>query len=162
MKMRLSKKIARLKLTAIVILVSVLFAACSNAVGKGEGGQSEDVIRVVTTIAQIAEPISVIGGERVQVTSLMGPGVDPHLYNASQGDIRKLRERGRHFLQRAYLEANMTEVFEQIGKTRPVLAVAEAIPSERLLTDEDRGRRSPCLVRYRSVAAGVGGSSGGA
>ncbi len=137
MKMRLSKKIARLKLTAIVILVSVLFAACSNAVGKGEGGQSEDVIRVVTTIAQIGEPLSVIGGERVEVISLMGPGVDPHLYNASQGDIKKLQNADVVFYNGLNLEGNMTEVFEQIGKTRPVLAVAEAIPSERLLTDED-------------------------
>lgn len=137
MKMRLSKKIARLKLTAIVILASVLFAACSNAVGKGEGGQSEDVIRVVTTIAQIGEPLSVIGGERVEVISLMGPGVDPHLYNASQGDIKKLQNADVVFYNGLNLEGNMTEVFEQIGKTRPVLAVAEAIPSERLLTDED-------------------------
>lgn len=137
MKMRLSKKIARLKLTVIVILVSVLFAACSNAVGKGEGGQSEDVIRVVTTIAQIGEPLSVIGGERVEVISLMGPGVDPHLYNASQGDIKKLQNADVVFYNGLNLEGNMTEVFEQIGKTRPVLAVAEAIPSERLLTDED-------------------------
>lgn len=137
MKMRLSKKIARLKLTVIVILASVLFAACSNAVGKGEGGQSEDVIRVVTTIAQIGEPLSVIGGERVEVISLMGPGVDPHLYNASQGDIKKLQNADVVFYNGLNLEGNMTEVFEQIGKTRPVLAVAEAIPSERLLTDED-------------------------
>lgn len=137
MKMRLSKKIARLKLTAIVILATVLFAACSNAVGKGEGGQSEDVIRVVTTIAQIGEPLSVIGGERVEVISLMGPGVDPHLYNASQGDIKKLQNADVVFYNGLNLEGNMTEVFEQIGKTRPVLAVAEAIPSERLLTDED-------------------------
>lgn len=137
MKMRLSKKIARLKLTAIVIFATVLFAACSNAVGKGEGGQSEDVIRVVTTIAQIGEPLSVIGGERVEVISLMGPGVDPHLYNASQGDIKKLQNADVVFYNGLNLEGNMTEVFEQIGKTRPVLAVAEAIPSERLLTDED-------------------------
>ena len=104
---------------------------------KGEGGQSEDVIRVVTTIAQIGEPLSVIGGERVEVISLMGPGVDPHLYNASQGDIKKLQNADVVFYNGLNLEGNMTEVFEQIGKTRPVLAVAEAIPSERLLTDED-------------------------
>nr|WP_200966399.1 zinc ABC transporter substrate-binding protein [Insulibacter thermoxylanivorax] len=135
--MRLSKKIARLKLTAIVVIASVLFAACSNAVGQGDSGRSEDVIRVVTTIAQIGEPLMVIGGDRVEVISLMGPGVDPHLYNASQGDIKKLQNADVVFYNGLNLEGNMTEVFEQIGKTRPVLAMAETIPAERLLTDED-------------------------
>jgi ABC-type metal ion transport system, periplasmic component/surface adhesin len=104
--------------------------------GGARGGSGPDgAIRVVTTIAQIAEPLSVIGGDRVQVTSLMGPGVDPHLYKASQSDIRKLGSADVIFYSGLHLEANMLRAFEEIGKRRPVLAVGEAIAKDRLLTD---------------------------
>lgn len=102
----------------------------------GEGGAGAGAIRVVTTIAQIAEPLSVIGGDRVQVESLMGPGVDPHLYQASQSDIRKLGDADVIFYNGLYLEANMLRAFENIGQSRPVLAVGEAIAQDRLLVDE--------------------------
>jgi len=35
------------------------------------------------------------------------------------------------------LEANMVEIFDQIGKSKPVLAIAETIPEESLLEDEE-------------------------
>src|SRR3712207_9427817 len=49
-------------------------------------------IRIATTTGMIADLAENIGGERVEVVSLMGPGVDPHLYKPSAGDIRRLEE----------------------------------------------------------------------
>ena len=121
------------------LAVILPLAACGSAAGSGDvanGAGTDGAIHVVTTIAQIAEPISVIGGDRVRVESLMGPGVDPHLYKASQGDIRKLEGADVIFWNGLHLEANMLRAFEEIGKSRPVLAVGEAIPDDRLLTDE--------------------------
>ncbi|WP_421617823.1 metal ABC transporter solute-binding protein, Zn/Mn family [Brevibacillus sp. TJ4] len=122
-----------------VIALSLLLAACSSGPSASEqpnDSENAEKIRVVTTIAQIAEPISVIGGDRVEVESLMGPGVDPHLYKATQGDIQKLMNGNIVFYNGLHLEGNMTEIFEQIGKDRPVAAIAETIASEKLLTDE--------------------------
>jgi manganese/zinc/iron transport system substrate-binding protein len=142
-KQRISKSTGR----AFALLAAMLMlAACGSGAGGGaeggagsagaDGSGADGAIRVVTTIAQIAEPISVIGGGRVQVTSLMGPGVDPHLYQASQSDIRKLGSADIIFCNGLHLEANMLRAFEEIGKSRPVLAVGEAIAEDRLLTDE--------------------------
>ena len=142
-KQRISKSTGR----AFALLAAMLLlAACGSGAGGGaeggagsagaDGSGADGATRVVTTIAQIAEPISVIGGGRVQVTSLMGPGVDPHLYQASQSDIRKLGSADIIFCNGLHLEANMLRAFEEIGKTRPVLAVGEAIAEDRLLTDE--------------------------
>ncbi|ALS28213.1 manganese transporter [Paenibacillus sp. 32O-W] len=125
----------------LMLALTLVLAAC----GGGQKGETEgepaaagadDKVNIVTTIAQIAEPLSVIGGDKVNVQSLMGPGVDPHLYNATQGDIRKLEESDIVFYSGLHLEGNMTEIFEQIGKNKPVLAIAEATPEDRLLKDE--------------------------
>ena len=108
--------------------MSVIFslAACSSK--EGASSQSEDEkINIVTTIAQIGEPLSVIGGDRVEVKSLMGPSVDPHLYNATHGDITTLEEADLVFYSGLHLEANMVDIFDEIGKTKPVLAIGDTI-----------------------------------
>jgi len=132
---RTGRRLAR----AAAWLAVLLLAASCGFVGNGRDqtfGGSEDKIRVVTTIAQIAEPLSVIGGDRVAVQSLMGPGVDPHLYQAAPSDIRKLANADAVFYNGLHLEANMLRVFEELGKAVPVLAIAETIPEEELLRDE--------------------------
>ncbi|KOR89619.1 metal ABC transporter solute-binding protein, Zn/Mn family [Paenibacillus solani] len=124
---------------AAMLSLMLVLSACASGEAKQEGAagkQAGDKIRVVTTIGQIAEPISVIGGDRVEVLSLMGPGVDPHLYNATQGDIKKLDSGDVIFYSGLLLEGNMTEIFEQIGKNKPVLAIADAIPKDQLLQDD--------------------------
>jgi manganese/zinc/iron transport system substrate-binding protein len=113
----------------------LVFAACSDE--EKDDGIADGKIDVVTTIAQIAEPISIIGGDHVAVESLMGPGVDPHLYKATQGDIKKLESSDIVFYSGLNLEGNMIEAFTRIGNKKPVLGISESIPTERLLKDED-------------------------
>lgn len=135
MRKIMSKKMNKMAGMAILAL-SIIVSGCSSNTANSGDNQSGDKINVVTTIAQIAEPLSVIGGDKVQVTSLMGPGVDPHLYNATQGDISKLQKSDAVFYNGLYLEANMVKVFKEIGKSKPVLAVGEVISKDQLLKDE--------------------------
>lgn len=132
---RVLLKSRRIIVGVALLVMAVWMVGCAS---KGDANQdaSGDKLNVVTTIAQIAEPISVIGGDRVTVQSLMGPGVDPHLYNATQGDISKLEKGDVIFYSGLHLEANMLEVFAEIGKSRPVLAISESIPEDQLLEDE--------------------------
>ncbi|MDF2924236.1 MAG: periplasmic solute binding protein [Paenibacillaceae bacterium] len=122
---------------ACLLALLLVLPACAPDGGEAETGLNGQPLNVVTTIAQIAEPISVIGGGRVKVQSLMGPGVDPHLYNATQGDIGKLEKSDIVFYSGLHLEANMVRVFEEIGKNKPVLAIGDGIPKDRLLQDEE-------------------------
>ena len=59
---------------------------------------------IVTTTGMIADIVENIGGDTVNVTSLMGTGVDPHLYKATQGDLRKLTKAEIIFFNGLYLE----------------------------------------------------------
>jgi len=137
MKTKLFSKKAKILGAAMLSLALVLSGCASGEPQtKRASGDPVEKIHIVTTIGQIAEPISVIGGDRVDVQSLMGPGVDPHLYNATQGDIQKLQGSDVVFYSGLHLEGNMTEIFEQIGKNKPVLAIADAIPKDQLLEDE--------------------------
>lgn len=126
----------------ILLCCTFLLAACNdksatNNEQKNTGKDNNKKITVVTTIAQIGEPLSVIGGDRVEVKSLMGPSVDPHLYQATHGDIQTLENADVVFYNGLHLEANMVDIFEEIEKSQPVLAIGETIDKSKLLHDEN-------------------------
>ncbi len=124
------------RLFAFFMISALFFVVGCNSNDEVDSGQ-HGKIRVVATIAQIGEPLSVIGGERVQVESLMGPSVDPHLYQATQSDIQKIDGADLIFYNGLNLEANMVEIFNEIAKAKPVLAVGETVPENSLLKDEN-------------------------
>lgn len=129
----------QIKMSSLLVILGLLtvLTACSTTQQETVNPSDGEIIRIVTTIAQIGEPLSVIGGDKVEVKSLMGPSVDPHLYNATHGDIKTIEKAHLAFYNGLNLEANMVEVFNQLGKTRPVLAIGETIPKEQLLRDEE-------------------------
>ena len=69
----------------------------------------------------------------------MGPGVDPHLYKATPGDIRLLKGAKAIFYNGLHLEGRLAEVLEKLSKRKPTFAVVEEI----LDSTPDRLRNAP-------------------
>ncbi|MDQ2691848.1 MAG: zinc ABC transporter substrate-binding protein [Chloroflexota bacterium] len=95
-----------------VLLISLLLSACAPQANEAPSGKLE----VVTTTGMIADLAKNIGGEHVQVMALMGPGVDPHLYKASEGDVQLLQGADVIFYNGLHLEAQMGEVLERLNE----------------------------------------------
>jgi manganese/zinc/iron transport system substrate-binding protein len=87
-------------------------------------------VQVVTTVNFITDLVQQVGGNRVRVTGLMGAGVDPHLYKASAGDVRRLQQAHLIFYGGLHLEGKMVELLERLPRA---IAVTDAIPRERLI-----------------------------
>ena len=116
----------------------------ATACAPPEPPAEEGRLHVVTTIGMIADVVKNVGGERVRVTGLMGPGVDPHLYKASEGDVRRLFRADVVFYGGLHLEARMGDVLEEMGGRTRVRAVTDAIPRDTLLTPpEFKGAHDP-------------------
>jgi manganese/zinc/iron transport system substrate-binding protein len=116
-----------------VLFITIVFfiTACSS---KPE--TQRQVLKIVTTTGMIQDAVKNITGEHAQVEALMGPGVDPHLYKATQGDLKKLTEADVVFYNGLHLEGKMGEVLEKLSRTKPVLAVAASLPDSILLEVE--------------------------
>lgn len=93
-------------------------------------------IQVVTTTNIIADAVKQVGGERVKVTALMGPGVDPHLYKAREGDVRRLAQADLVFYHGLHLEAKMAEILDRMKRSVPTYAVGTAVDPSQLLYPE--------------------------
>jgi manganese/zinc/iron transport system substrate-binding protein len=116
-------------LTLVLFVLSVPMASCG-----GPPTPEGDEVRVVATIGMIADVTARVGGERVVVTGLMGPGVDPHLYKASAGDVRTLASADLILFNGLHLEAAMAEVLREMDGRIRTRAVTDGIPRDRLLT----------------------------
>lgn len=122
-----------------VPLVAILLAGCGAPTNKSGATSGEKQtysgsgpIQITATTGMVADLARFVGGERVEVTQLMGAGVDPHLYKAKQSDIGKLSGADMILYSGLHLEGKMGEVFEKMARNKPVVPVAEKIPEPKL------------------------------
>ncbi|MDE0686045.1 MAG: zinc ABC transporter substrate-binding protein, partial [Candidatus Poribacteria bacterium] len=90
--------------------------------------------RIVTTIGMITDITKNVGGDRVEVVGLMGPGVDPHLYKASAGDVQKLNSANLIFYNGLHLESKMSDILAKMSGDTKTVAVTGAVDQSLLLT----------------------------
>lgn len=119
-------------LGVIVFSLSLILFGCATDTTKED---RKGV--VVATTGQIADAIKAISGGHLQVSALMGPGVDPHLYKATQSDLSKLDKAEVIFYNGLHLEGQMLDIFEQMSKSKSVLAVGETLNKSDLLASDD-------------------------
>ncbi|WP_298408168.1 zinc ABC transporter substrate-binding protein [uncultured Chloroflexus sp.] len=121
-----------LRLGLIMTLTILSLASCATPVSDGR-------IRVVATTGPISDIVQAIAGERVTLRTMLGPGIDPHTYIATESDLFALQEAALILYNGLHLEANLARVFEGIKRSGriPVIAVAEAIPEGLLLAWQD-------------------------
>lgn len=98
---------------------------------------AEAPLRVVATTGMIADAARQVGGDLVEVTGLMGPGIDPHAYRQTRSDIVAMTRADLVLWHGLYLEAQMESFFHDLGRKRQVVAVAEGIEPSRLRAHDD-------------------------
>ena len=102
-------------LAAGAVVLAVLFAACGGASG-GSAGAGEEKLKVVTSLGVFADFVRVVGSDRVDVTALLPPGADPHTFEPSPSDVRKVTEAKIVFINGHGLD---TTVDKAIQANRP-------------------------------------------
>ena len=113
------------------VLLPLLAAGC---IAEGQARTADGRVDAVATTGMIGDAVARIGGDRVRVVALMGPGVDPHLYKARAGDVRRIAAADVIFYNGLHLEAALGEVFEEMAERTRTVAVTRGIPEARLLS----------------------------
>ena len=116
------------KIICAVCLLTLLITSCKNET-KNNGK-----LNVVTTTSMITDLVKNIGGDAINLEGLMGSGIDPHLYKASEGDVSKLVDADIIFYNGLHLEGKLVEVFEQMSSaTKRPIALADALDKKGLI-----------------------------
>ncbi|NYT78977.1 zinc ABC transporter substrate-binding protein [Alcaligenaceae bacterium] len=117
------------------LVVAVLLGSTSLSIHAA--GADTPALHVVATTGMLADAIREVGGNRVKVAALMGPGVDPHLYRQTHSDVTRLARADLVVYHGLNLEAQLVPLLADLARTKPVVALAETIPREALLADEE-------------------------
>ena len=110
----------------LIFLPLLIITACNNS-STPNGGRK----KIVVTTGMVGDAVKNLVGDLADVEVLMGAGVDPHLYKASQGDMEKLSQADVIVYSGHHLEGKMTEVFEKMRRNKPVIALAESVHENR-------------------------------
>lgn len=121
-----------------------LVAGASGVTGFSGSARAATQLTVSATTGMISDTASVIGGDLVSVSALMGPGVDPHGYRQTRSDIVAMARADLVLRHGLHLEAQMEEFFADLSRKGKVVAVAETIDPSLLLSHADYpGRYDP-------------------
>lgn len=124
-------------IVVIVMLLSILgFVGLLS--GCAPVPEENDSLKVVTTTTMLYDLTSIIGGDQVEVNALMGPGIDPHLYQASAGDVTKMQQADIVVYNGLHLEGKMGDIFHSLKKReKAVICVEDGVDASFLLADEN-------------------------
>jgi len=91
---------------------------------------------IVCTTSIVGDTVAHVAGDYAHVTTLMGSGVDPHVYRARESDVHRLASADMVFYNGLHLEGKMDDVFERMYVYAPAVAVTRDIPRDTLLASE--------------------------
>lgn len=120
-----------MKFRALVTVVALAIFAVAGC-GPERQQNASTRLKVVATTGMIGDAVRMIGGDKVELAVMMGPGVDPHLYKATSGDIDRFNHADVILYNGLHLEAKLTDVFRKMSRQKTVVAIADALDSTEL------------------------------
>jgi manganese/zinc/iron transport system substrate-binding protein len=120
-----------MKIIILFAVIGGLLFSCNDTSTKKE----DNTFDIVTTTSMITDLVKNIGGDKVVVHGLMGAGVDPHLYKASEGDVSKLSNADMILYNGLHLEGKLVDVFERMKKQNiNAIAISDALDKKKLIS----------------------------
>jgi manganese/zinc/iron transport system substrate-binding protein len=100
-------------------------------------------IKVAATVGMVGDIVREVAGDRAEVTTIIGAGVDPHVYNPTRGDVAALLKSDMIFYSGLLLEGQMGDILEKVSRKRPVIAVTERLKTDYLIHDDTTNHNDP-------------------
>lgn len=80
-------------------------------------------LRAMATTSILADVVAQVGGDRIEVDSLMPPRLDPHSYTPAPDDLKRLNDADIIFVNGLGLEEALLPVLENLDRPVPVVSV---------------------------------------
>ncbi len=104
---------------------------------------AKDSLNIVTTTSQIGDLVQNIVGNSAKVESLMGTGIDPHLYHPTRTDVSKMMKADIVFYNGINLEGKMEHFLEDLASKKPTISIGSALNIDKLQTIGDDKEYDP-------------------
>jgi zinc/manganese transport system substrate-binding protein len=124
------------------VLAALLFAATASA---------QEKLKVVATFSILGDLVKNVGGDRVEITTLVGPGADAHVYSPAPSDAKKMADAEVVFVNGLGYEGWMSRLAKAARGNAPVVVTTRGI-KERKAVGHDHGHGGTDAHAWQSVA----------
>ena len=121
-------KFSSLKLTFSAILFLIVLGGC-----KWSPQKIGNPKLIVCTTTIIGDAVKKLVKQRYTVKTLMGAGIDPHMYEAKPSDVRALGDARVIIYNGLHLEGKMTDLFERMTDEKEIIAFSNGMENNRLI-----------------------------
>jgi zinc/manganese transport system substrate-binding protein len=114
-----------------------LWFICLTFVAAVSPLRAQDRLHVVASFSILGDFVKNVGGDRVDVTTLVGPDGDVHVYAPAPADARKIADAGLLVINGLGLEGWLPRLLQASGGKAPILIATNGIAPLKLGSDAD-------------------------
>jgi zinc/manganese transport system substrate-binding protein len=114
---------------------------------------AQDKIPVVATFSILGDLVKNVGGDRIEVTTLVGPNSDAHVYAPTPADAKKVAAAKVVFVNGLGFEGWLTRLVKASGTKAPTVTVSKGIKTRKMEADDHgHGHKATDPHAWQSVA----------
>ncbi len=117
-------------------IAATILALAGIAAGCGSQSTGGDGPRVVATTTQVGDLVREVGGERVDLTTILKPNTDPHEYEPRPSDVTAVADADLVFRSGGHLDDWTADLIEDSGSGARVIDLSQDLPV-RLYGEDD-------------------------
>src|SRR5450631_3358864 len=110
---------------------------CLIVVTSAVAARAQDRVNVVTSFSILGDFAKNVGGERVSVTTLVGPDGDVHVYTPAPADAKKIADAKLLVVNGLGLEGWLPRLLQASGSKAPIVVATKNIAPLKLGSDAD-------------------------
>jgi len=120
--------------------------------GVGAPALAQDGIKAIATFSILGDLVANVGGDRVEVTALVGPNSDSHVFSPTPADAKKLAAAKVVFVNGLGLEGWMTRLVSASGSQAQAFVASTGIKTRKMEDDHHPGRMVTDPHAWQSIA----------
>ena len=114
-----------------------LWLICLLLVTSAFPARAQERFNVVTSFSIIGDFVRNVGGERVSVTTLVGPDGDAHVYTPAPADAKKIADARLVIINGLGLEGWLPRLVQSAGSKATIVTASSGIAPRKLGSDAD-------------------------
>jgi zinc/manganese transport system substrate-binding protein len=114
-----------------------LFLACLFLATMASPLRAQDRLNVVASFSILGDFVRNVGGDRVSVTNLVGPGGDVHVYTPAPSDAQKIADAKLVVINGLGLEGWLPRLVQSAGSKAAVVTASQGITPLKVGSDAD-------------------------
>ncbi|MGO9580814.1 MAG: metal ABC transporter solute-binding protein, Zn/Mn family [Desulfobaccales bacterium] len=124
----------------VIVRILMFFLALCLA-GSGTEARAEKRVKVIASFSILGDMVKNVGGDQVEVTALVGPNGDAHVYEPTPNDAKAVAAADLVVVNGLGMEGWMDRLIKTSGYKGPIVVATKGIKPREMTAEEEPGAK---------------------